>query len=309
VTDRPEDPRADQDTADDAEVDVDVDLDVGPATGEIELELELQVADPEGEDDDLDDADPLEDDNLDPDVVGEVDETVGDGRVAYDCASWAAESRGLLASLLETNGVRHAWQGTTVTVLVEDQRRVDVLVDEVLVSARPVLEDGRPRVVYEVGSWPAALQTSIADSLTVADIPYEWDERGDLVVYAEHEEEVEAILEDLPDPDDVADGDELSADDGIAVHELLDGLFIAAGKLAKRPDDGASVLKVDEVARDLERMPPPFGFETAQWRSLVERAVRLRDALAAGPSSEDALDDEELVALAGEVRDLVRRYV
>ncbi len=259
----------------------------------------------------LEDGDPLDDDpNIDPDVVGEVDEEVGDGRVAYDCTSWAGESRGLLASLLDTNDIRHAWQGTTVTVFAEDEQRVDELIDEVLVSARPALDAAAAKLVYEVGAWPASLQTSIADSLTVADIPYEWDERGDLVVYAEHEEEVEAILEELPDPDDpdLVDG-ELSADDGIAVHELLDGLFLATGKLAKHPDDGASVLRVDEVAADLERMPPPFGFEPGQWRTLVGRALRLRAALAAGPGSDDALDDADLSELAGEVRDLVRQYV
>ena len=328
VTERPHESETPQaDPSDDDVDEVELDLGSGPETGAVELELELEVvSDPDGDElaaaapgghdaGDEDDEDELiedelldlelddeEDDELDDDV-GEIDETVGDGRVAYDCTSWAGESRGLLAGLLDTSGIRHAWQGTTVTVFEEDEERVDALIDDVLASARPALDPTAEKVVYEVGSWPAALQTSLADALTVADLPYEWDERGDLVVYAEHEEEVEAILDELPDPDDpeLVEG-ELWADDGIVVHELLDGLFLAGGRLAKRVDDAASILKVDEVAGDLERMPPPFGFEPGQWRTLVGRAVRLRDALAAAPGSDDALDDHELSTLAGEVR-------
>ena len=186
----------------------------------------------------------------------------------------------MLASLLDTNDIRHAWQGTTVTVLEEDEARVDALIDDVLASARPALDPTAEKVVYEVGVWPAALQTSLADALTVADLPYEWDERGDLVIYAEHEEEVEVILDELPDPDDPElDGLEdgvasLSSDDGLAVHELLDQLFVGSDRLARHPTDAGSIVRVDEAVGDLERMPPPFGFEPGQWRTLVTRAVR-----------------------------------
>lgn len=262
--------------------------------------------------DDTDDTDALDDTGED---VGEVDETVDDGQVAYECATWAGESRALLASLLDTNDIRHAWQGTTVTVLEEDEDRVDALIDDVLASARPALDPAAEKVVYEVGVWPAALQTSLADALTVADLPYEWDERGDLVIYAEHEAEVEVILDELPDPDDPElDGLEdgaasLSSDDGLAVHELLDQLFVGSDRLARHPTDAGSIVRVDQAVGDLERMPPPFGFEPGQWRTLVTRAVRLRDAFEATPGTDDALADAELSSLAGEVRDLVRQYV
>lgn len=172
----------------------------------------------------------------------------------------------------------------------------------------PALDHAAERVVYEVGAWPVALQTMLADSLAVAELPYEWDERGDLVIYAEHEEEVEAILDEMPEPDDEDIVGEVSADDGIAVHELLDRLYLAAGRLASK-DDAGSILEVDETVGTLERMGPPFGFEPPQWRAFVARAVRVRDALAASPGEEHALADEDLRAAAAELRDLLRQYV
>ena len=172
----------------------------------------------------------------------------------------------------------------------------------------PVLDHTAERVVYEVGAWPVALQTMLADSLAVAELPYEWDERGDLVIYAEHEDEVEAILDEMPDPDDEDLVGEVSADDGIAVHELLDRIFLASGRLASR-DDAASILDIVEAVGTLERMGPPFGFEPPQWRAFVARAALVRDALAASPGDEHALADGDLRAAAGELRDLLRQYV
>lgn len=232
----------------------------------------------------------------------------GTDDLLYDCTTWAGESRGLLTSLLSSHGIAHVWQGTVLSVLPGDEAVVDGLIDDVMASARPALEPDAAKVVYEVGSWPAALQSMLADSLTVADLPYEWDERGDLVVYAEHEEEVEVLLDDLPDPDAPEFAGEVSANDGIAVHELLDRLFMAASKLASK-DDSASILAVDDVAATLERMGPPFGFEPPQWKALVGMSSRLRDALAAGPGDEVALTDPEIRTLSGDLKALLRQYV
>jgi hypothetical protein len=260
------------------------------------------------DDQELDDDVELVEDFGDEEVVERLEGEPGEEELVYDCTTWAGESRGLLASLLESQAIRHVWQGTVLTVLPEDEDAVDELIDEVMASARPALDPTAEKVVYEVGSWPAALQTMLADSLTVADLPYEWDERGDLVVYAEHEEEVEVILDDMPDPDDPDVAGEVSSDDGIAVHELLDALFLASGRLAGK-DDAAAMVAVDETVGTLERMAPPFGFEPPQWRTLVSRSIALRDALVAGPGDDAELSDEELRAVAADVRDLVRQYV
>jgi hypothetical protein len=260
---------------------------------------ERPLPDPEVEDPEVEDPD--------DDDVGTIDETVqpDEGEILYDCTTWAGESRAMLASLLDSRAVVHAWQGTTVSVREEDEEVVDELIDEVLASARPALDPDADKVVYEVGSWPAALLTSLADALTVADLPYEWDEQGDLVIYAEHEEEVEVILDQLPDPDD----EDAAPGDGLVLHEVLDRLFVGSDRLVRKPDDAGAVVAVDEAVTDLERMPRPFGFESPQWKVLVGRAGSLRDALEAEPGTDDALDDRGLSELAAEIRELVRQYV
>jgi hypothetical protein len=227
------------------------------------------------------------------------------GEVLYDCSEWAGETRAMLASLLDSHAIPHAWQGTTVSVRDEDEEAVDDLVEEVLASAGPALDPDAARIVYEVGTWPAALQSALAESLTVAEIPYEWDERGDLVVDEAHEDDVEAILEELPDLDDAG----AVADDGLVLHEVLDRLFAASDRLARRPGDAVAVVDLDAAVGDLDQLPRPFGFEPPEWHRLLARAREVRDALVAEPGGDAAVDDAALAELASALRDLVRRYV
>jgi hypothetical protein len=239
------------------------------------------------------------------------DELVG-GDLDYDCAPWAEQSRVMLAGLLRGNGVPHAWQGTTLTVREADEETVDGLIDDVLAAARPAIDPDVERVVFEVGAWPVALQTSLAESLTVAAVAYEWDAAGDLVVAAEHEALVERILDELPDPDDPdLDADGQGADDGIAVHALLDRLFGAAGRLARHPTDATATVTTVDVVADLERIPAPFGFDAPQWRALLQPALALRDALEG--VGEDgvavASSDDDIRAHADEVRTRLRSYL
>jgi hypothetical protein len=224
--------------------------------------------------------------------------------LAYECSEWSAESRRLLASLLETTGVTHVWQGTTLSVRPEDESVVDALVDEVLAAARPALPDDGARVAYEVGDWPESLQAELAGALAAAGIPWEWDERGDLVVLADDEEGVEEVLAALPDPDDVDDLDDEA--EGPPVHELLDRLFGAADKLVRRPSDAGALGILDEVVPALSGRPAPFGVDTAQWRALVEPAVELH-LLAGG--EEAGVDPDEVVVAARSLRDRLRDWV
>lgn len=284
-----------------------------------------------GDADDLADLDSLDvddddDDDDDDDEVGATVETeLEDGQLAYDCTAWAGESRGLLTSLLTTAGVAHAWQGTVLTVREDDESAVDDLIDEVLVAARPTLDPSAPKLVYEVGQWPVSLQTELADALTTADIAYEWDEAGDLVVREEDEDAVAAVLEELPDPDE----GEISADDGVAVHELFDSLFMASDKLAKHPTDAGATVSLVDDAVVIAQVALPFGFEPSQWRRLVGEVADLRSAIEGEPDgggADDADADEDetgdaavdrsgpdtdarIAELAAVLRDHLRQYV
>lgn len=233
-----------------------------------------------------------------------VERDLEDDQLAYDMAPWAGESRMLLGSLLDGEDIDHVWQGTTLVVHPDDEEVVDALLDAVAEAAVGALSRDRPRVVYEVGGWSAAMQTSLSQSLAVADIPYEWDENGDLVVYEDDEERVEQIFDAMPDPDDP---DAVDAD-GIDVTATIFRLWEAAGDLAKRPDDAGAVLAAVEATGHLETLAVPFGFEPVVWRDLCARAGALRDALEASVP-EDEWSDEELVERAAELHDLLRRYV
>jgi hypothetical protein len=105
-------------------------------------------------------------------------------------------------------------------------------------------------------------------------------------------------------PEDDAD---TSADDGIAVHEVLDGLFVAAGRLAKKPTDARATVQVVDAANSLSAMALPFGFDDSAWSRLVQQAVLLADALRG--EGENVPNDSELGELASDVRDLVGTYI
>ena len=225
-------------------------------------------------------------------------------RVSYETSDWSGASRALLDAMLASDEVQHLWQGTEVTVPVSERDRVEEIIGEVLATGVPALDLDRAKVVYEVGEWPAAMQTGLAESLVVADIAYEWNESGDLVVYEEDEERVDQIIDAIPDPDD-ADRVEV---DGLEVQDLLSSLFVATGELARRPTDAHAVLAVVDDGARLEAMAVPFGFDDADWARLVDRVVRLRAALDPDDDTEE-LDDDELREQAGELRALLRTYV
>lgn len=234
-----------------------------------------------------------------------------DGRVLYDCTTWSAESRGLFGSLLEGGSFQHVWQGTTVSVREEDEDQVDQLLDEVMAVATPTLDPDSPRLTYEIAEWHSALQTEFTDQLTISEVPYEWDVDGNVVVRASDESLVDEVLEMLPD--DGQDG--ISSDDGVAVHELLNDLFMRSDRLADRPADAAATVAVMEGASTLEQLATPFGFSSADWKSLVDSVQALRDAIGgdatarAGESEDDHASDEEVAQLAAASRDSIRRYI
>jgi len=225
-----------------------------------------------------------------------------DGLLSYEVSEWSGESRGLLDAMLTSAGIRHVWQGTTLGVDEVREAEVDAIIDEVLATATAGLDPDRDKVVYEVGSWPAGLQQSLAESLAVAEISYEWDTAGDLVVYVDDEEPVEAILEGMPDPDD---SDRQA--DGLDVQSVLSSLWGAARDLAKDAGGVDAVVDLAESADQMELMSLPFGFEPPVWRQLVERAGGLREAL--DVTGDDSWTDEEINEAAADLRDLVRPYI
>lgn len=224
---------------------------------------------------------------------------VEDGRVSYDLSGWSSQSRRLLASLITTSEVPHSWLGAVLEVPTEERERTEELLEEVHATELVGLDPDRPKVVYEVGGWSSALQSTLADALGEADIPYEWDADGDLVVYEDDDAAVEEIFDALPD--DQAP----SEDEGTAAQDVLTVLFVAASQLAKRPRDASAVVSVADATGRLDRLGLPFGFEPPAWDSLVTAASSLLELL----EGDAAVPDEEVAAAAAALRDRVRHYV
>ncbi|MFM7064591.1 MAG: hypothetical protein ACKO04_14045 [Actinomycetes bacterium] len=262
-----------------------------PGSMEVEIELD-DFLDDSGESEDVGTAGTVS-------VAG-----TADGRITYDATPWAAESRTMFTSLLEAEGVAHVWQGTEVTVHESDEDVVDRLVAEVLAAAAPALDPAAPKVVYGVAGWSAALQTELVDALTDASVPFEWNVEGDLVVLAADEEQVEALLDALPDDED-GGGD----DDGLLLHETLDRLFVAADRLARRPNDARATVEAVEGSAALSAMSIPFGFDAPAWERLVGQAAALASALDGGDETGPPEDDAGVAEVAGALRALVAQYV
>lgn len=258
------------------------------------------VADENLNDDETTDIPEGEDVVEDPAAIAEESEDT----VSYEMVDWTGEARQTLDSMLTLEEIPHTWQGATLVVRIADEERVEGLIEEVDQTTDLGLDPNRSRTVYEVGTWPAAFQASLADALGIAEIPFEWNEDGDLVIYSDDEEAVEEIFESMPDPDDP----DAIEGDGVDVQNLLTELWQSASTLSKKPNDPQSTLRFVEAAGTLERLSLPFGFDRVVWRELVTEAVALRDALEADEEDEPVAD-EDVAELASRVARSLRSVV
>jgi hypothetical protein len=170
---------------------------------------------------------PLVDERPDQDLAD-----VGSGQVAYDLAAWSAESRVMLEQLLEGEGCRHAWEGTTLVVPDVLETQVDNLVEQVEVTALPTLDPDAERVAYDVSDWTDSMVTQLAQMLDQSGVPYEFDAEGDIVTQIDHEERVESLMDAIEYPADVARSrrgddageaeEEPTADDIVDADEIVD---------------------------------------------------------------------------------------
>ncbi len=200
-------------------------------------------------------------------------EQLSDARLLFDCGAWDRDDRAALDAALGAASIDRVWQGPELVVGLLDEHLVEEAFDDMGVGQAP-LQTETDQVVYEVGAWPRVLRDSLADSLLVAGITAGWDDLADLHVAASDEEAVDAIVEAMPDPDEVFEEAE-----GTEVQDLLTQLYAAVDRLKDNPKIPGARLDVVEAADRMDRLAVPFGFDAAQWRDLVERAGNLRDEI------------------------------
>ncbi len=231
-----------------------------------------------------------------------------DDQLVYELGEWSAARRTLLESLLGADGIGHAWEAADLVVHVDDETRVDALVEAIeqggVAGASTSEQAGLDgdQLVYELDEWTAADRQRLGEELTAAGVPFVWDSAEALVVAADDEDAVETILDAIEYPDALEEAaDETGADDE-AAQDALSELFLASDRLMHDPadEDGANgLIKAVEVTA---AVGVPYGLAPATWKAVVEHAHELREGLAAS-------DDEQVVERATALRSLLRPYV
>jgi hypothetical protein len=236
----------------------------------------------------------------DPPVPAEEVGADDEEQLAYEFHDWAFESRRMLDQLLTGGGIVHAWQGASLIVRDADEQDVDRLVEEVEQATLPTLDPDVEHTVYEMADWSAEQQTELSNRLGIIGVAHEFDVNGDLVVHAEDEERLDAILDDIENAADDEDGADPVDLDGLDVNELLSELFEAADRVRRNARDAQGVLSMLDTAPTIERVRTPFGFERVTWDGILGLTRSVRELL-----EDDDSDDADIEDQAQRLRDVL----
>ncbi len=268
-------------------------------------------------------------------VAGTIEEFVDDdeprtGKLEYDLAEWATESRVMVQQLMRAEDIPHAWQGTTLMVPAAVEARTDLVLDQVEATTLPTLDPDADKVAYELDGWSNEQIDELCAILDTERIAFEFDTDGDLVVEATDDPRVEAVIDamaeaantmtagetgtnhDDGDADQVEnDGDhedDDESDDAVGVEidagQLLSDLFVAADRLARKAADHEGVLGMVDGAALARSAALPYGFETVVWADILMLVNSVCDLL-----EDDESEDEQIVEAATTLREVLRQYV
>lgn len=230
-----------------------------------------------------------------------------DEQLVYELAEWTPARRTLLETLLGADGIGHAWEAADLVVHVDDESRVDALVEAIeqggvagAASAEQAGLDG-DQLVYELDAWSVDDRHKLGEALLEAGVPFVWDASDALVVSADDEDAVEKILDAIEYPDALeAVTEEEVADD--AAQDALSELFLAADRLMHDPSDEDGTEGLVKAAELATEVGVPYGLAPATWKAVVDHATELRERLSAEES-------EKVVESATALRSLLRPYV
>ena len=223
------------------------------------------------------------------DDVGEED----DDQLAYELHEWSGQGRSTLDGMLTRSSVEHAWQGATLIVREADEEAVDDAIAQTEVVAMPTLDLTQPTVVYELAELDDVQHGRLLRRLGDAGMSHAFDRNGDLFVYERDEEAVDAIFEEL-DEADISEREFGPGVEGVDPAAVMSDLFVAVGRLKKRPNDPKGVVAVVETTRIVEAMTLPYGLGADVWGGVVDQASDLSDMLSNDTDADD-IDVQELV--------------
>ena len=171
------------------------------------------------------------------------------------------------------------------------------------------------QIAYDLSEWPAADRTIATADLVELAIPYRWEDNLVLVVPAEAEEQVDALLDEIDEnalgegeglADDVLLLEENGEDGGEEAATAMSDLFVAADDLARGTYDEEEVVGFMEAAAAVAQSLPPYGLEKIVWTRIQNQAAEIVSTLEKG---EDGDDNEAVIEAARALRDLLRNYV
>lgn len=226
-------------------------------------------------------------------------------QLAYEFHEWAYDARNGLEAELRALGLEHAWLGPTLIVCEADEEAVDQAVEGVLRARLPRLDKSKPAVVYELGDYDDAHKADILSELLSDGIAHEVDYAGNLEVCEADEEAVDALFDRLASA--VAQRQFGPGLPGVEPYEVLEALFFSADRLRRNTSDSKAVEDFAISHDQVVQLSLPWGYDADFWRSMLDAADGLREALVAGPDPTEGDAAAEQAAEA--LRELLRRYM
>ncbi|HVF31407.1 MAG TPA: hypothetical protein VM933_00105, partial [Acidimicrobiales bacterium] len=116
------------------------------------------------------------------------------------------------------------------------------------------------------------------------------------------EEAVDALVDDIENPDALEAVDEDGIDDE-ANYAIMANLYVAADRLKADPGDLPIAGEFFDAADAARAADPPFGIDPEVWRRVQELAAEVSKAI------EEEQDDEQVQSHAQRLRDVLFTYV
>jgi hypothetical protein len=247
-------------------------------------------------------------------------------RVHYDLANWSFEQMAELAAALADAEIRHAWDGNELIVPESAEQATDDIVAQVELRLgmadtvpdfapeggeaglrEPIpLADDAASTEYDLAEWEQSERELITSHLVSRGLPFRWEEDV-LLVGTDHEELVDAILDEVENDEGIELPDDIDGDDEAdqLPFETLTTFFLAGDRLQRNPLDADGLEQLLSAVDVADPDRPPYGVDKRLWARMCELADDLAAALVDGEEP----DVVETQAVAAELHDLLRPYV
>lgn len=216
--------------------------------------------------------------------------------LVYELDDWSDRARTALRERLETLGVPHEWEGTSLVTAASDEAWVERIMDQVEDELSLELDPDADQIAYDLSGWDLASRDRLFELLEAEAVAYGFDD-DELFVRADDEQHVDELVESVIDPGRAGTGPTPGP-------ELMGQLFVAADRLAHDPVDHEGTLSLIDALRAAASAPTPYGMDEVWWDAVIAHAERIVALLDAPAADLDGVVDE-----AASLRDHLRPYV